>query len=185
VSPIPKVLYVVCAVFVFTTGPSRGEEAAMESRSKAIESALATLRQSIEPSTKAELYFVLGKLRADCAVDVLVNDIAFEAPSFQGDAPKRPGSPPWGRHPVVDALVEIGVAAVPALLRNLESTDDIQARDLSAWAMRRILHQLLGENTEHDDGRFLSRVVMERAIDRQHDPQKRARLQAAVKRYGA
>lgn len=74
------------------------------------------------------------------------------------------------RNPVVEALIKIGNPSIPAVIRNLAESDDVQVRKLSLQVLYRI-----------DGDKDISQLRLQKALKAETDLQKQARLQAAIK----
>jgi len=73
--------------------------------------------------------------------------------------------------PVVEALVKIGNPSIPAVIRNLEQSDDADVRKLSLQVLYRI-----------DGDKDISQLRLQKALSAEKDSQKKqARLQATLK----
>jgi HEAT repeat protein len=71
------------------------------------------------------------------------------------------------------ALIQIGTPSIPAMIRNLEESDDARVRDLSL----EVLYHIEGDKD-------IVRLRFQKAITAQKDSQKQARLEAALKSLG-
>jgi hypothetical protein len=76
--------------------------------------------------------------------------------------------PLLGECPVVDALIRIGDPAIPQMIKTVETSGDQRVRELSAKVIRYV------------DGPEIARFRLQKAIERQSDPAKKARLKAAM-----
>ena len=76
----------------------------------------------------------------------------------------------WNRYPAVEALMKIGSPAIPAMIQNLEESDDATVRDLSL----KVIYSI-----ERD--KEITTLRLHRALDTQKDSQKQVRLQFALK----
>lgn len=107
---------------------------------------------------------LLGKLRAVEAVALLAENISVYV--FYKST-KRIQSLE-DAFPCVGALSEIGKPSIAAMIGNLASSEDEKVRELSARVILNV------EGTE------IGRIVIEKAIEDESDPTKKARLRAAV-----
>ena len=126
------------------------------------------ISQLDESDPKAVIFsvaFLLGTFREEQSVHHLSKFIAIKS-----DRPLLPDRrmPIWGDYPVVEALISIGNRAIPEMLKNIESSDDEKVRELSAKVIRYV------------DGPEIAKFRLEKAIERQSDPAKKARLTAAM-----
>jgi hypothetical protein len=112
---------------------------------------------------KCAAAFYLGELRASDAANDLGANIALNLshPSNFGGA-----FGPW----IPDALFEIGTPAIPALIKNLQESDDTKVRELSL----EVLDAIEGDKD-------VVQLRLQKALDAQSDATKKARLQAAIK----
>lgn len=120
--------------------------------------------------------YVLGFCRANSAVEELSKWITLEVPS--GKSFRR--YPRWVRYPAQEALVRIGVPAIRHMILNLETSDDEKVRYLSA---RTILEIMRGTARDLTIGKQFARVILSNAADSQEDPEKKRRLQEALKYF--
>jgi hypothetical protein len=111
--------------------------------------------------------YCLGEIRASEAADTLASKITLEL-----DLSKYPIDhfPICAGTPILQALVKIGNPSFPAVIRNLEESDDIQVRDLSLKVLYRI-----------DGDKDIVQLRLQKALKAEKDPQKQARIQAAIK----
>jgi hypothetical protein len=108
--------------------------------------------------------FLLGFHRMERAVPHLSKFITLET-----DATEQSREGLWERYPAAEALIHIGVPAIPEMIKNIETSDDEKVRKLSARVIR------------HVDGREIAIFRLEKTIERQPDPAKKAKLKAAIK----
>jgi HEAT repeat protein len=110
--------------------------------------------------------YYLGELRLAAAVNELASKI-----TLQLNNPLRIHllSPEITR-PATHALIKIGSASIPALIRNLAGSDDAKVRELSLQVLTRI-----------DDDKDITQLRLQKALKAEADSQKQARLQAALK----
>jgi hypothetical protein len=76
-------------------------------------------------------------------------------------------------HPAMEALIMIGNPSIPAMIRHLEESDDIQVRDLSL----KVLYRIEGDKD-------IVQLRLQKALAVQKDSHKQARLQLALKAIG-
>ena len=74
------------------------------------------------------------------------------------------------KYPAMESLIQIGNPSIPAVIRNLAESDDTQVRQLSLQVLTQI-------DVDHD----IDQLRLQKAIKNESDPQKQARLQAALK----
>jgi hypothetical protein len=122
------------------------------------------LDNSKTKQAKFAVAFLLGYYRMEKSVPHLSKLITLEA---QGTKQKRENL--WDRYPVVEALIRIGNPAIPEMIRNIETSEDNKVRELSARVIRYV------------EGAEIGRIVIEKAIEKQTDPRRKARLEAALK----
>jgi hypothetical protein len=140
-----------------------------EQRQNAIQEFLKILKDSNATTiNRATAAFYLGELHADEASDVLAqsitlqidwNDVTF----FRGLGMIAPLN-------ARDALVKIGSASVPPVIRNLADSDDTKIRQMS-------LQVLLGIEGDKD----VVQLRLQKALKAEPDLQKQERLKTALK----
>ena len=118
--------------------------------------------------SKVAAVFCLGEIRAVDAVNPLAKQISLEFNFRKYYWSNFP--PDFPQYPAVDALVEIGNPSIPAVIRNLAESDTAKVRDLSLQALTRI-----------DVDKDISQLRLQKALKAEKNPQKQARLQAAIK----
>jgi hypothetical protein len=106
--------------------------------------------------------FLLGFNRMEDSVRFLSPLIALEADMTENN------HIPWGRYPVAEALIRIGGPSIPAMMKNIETSDDKKVCELSAEVIRYV------------DGPEIAKFRLEKAMEKQADPGKKAKLKAAV-----
>lgn len=111
--------------------------------------------------------FLLGLYRMPDAASHMAKYIALE----ETERRRNKRLPLWGRYPVAEALIRIGRPAVPAMLQNIATSDDEKVCELSANVIRHV------EDPE------IGRFIVERAIKKQPDAEKKKRLQEALKYF--
>lgn len=127
------------------------------------------LQQLASPTSKhhqCAVVFLLGEYRLGDAVRDLAKIITLEA-----DIKKRNREALWDRYPVAEALIKIGVPAVPAMIENLENAKDEKTRELSAEVIRYIQTRELGK------------VIVQNAIDKQPQAEKKKNLKEALRYF--
>jgi hypothetical protein len=83
--------------------------------------------------------------------------------------------PLWGRYPAQQALIRIGTRSVPAMLQIIETSDNEKRRELAARV-------IIGVQ-EGSGEPALARILMEKKIEKQTDPEKKKRLEATLKYF--
>jgi hypothetical protein len=109
----------------------------------------------------------LGMLHASDAADSLATNITIIVPM---DSHHMDGSPCGSFEPMSAALVAIGTSSIPAMIRNLEESDDVKIRKPSL----NVLVQIEGDKD-------VVQLRLQKALDAQSDATKKARLQLALK----
>ncbi len=112
--------------------------------------------------------YLLGEYRFPRAADGLAQRITLED-KIRSTA-QRSHEWFWDRYPAMEALVKIGTPSIPALIRNLEQSDDVTIRDLSL----KVLYRVEGDKE-------ITTLRLQHALNMQKDPQKQTRLQSALK----
>lgn len=108
--------------------------------------------------------YLIGEYRMSAAAKHLADNITLE---WDGSI-KVKREVPWGRYPVVDALAKVGKPALPEVLRLIQENSDMRVRELAAQVVRDI------------EGPDLGRIVIEKAIAKQTNPERKQRLEAAL-----
>jgi len=72
-------------------------------------------------------------------------------------------------YPAMDALVKIGNPSIPAVIRNLEESEDAKVRELSL----KVLYRIEGDKD-------IVQLRLQKALEVQQDSKKKARLQTAL-----
>jgi len=108
--------------------------------------------------------YLLGRYRMEQSVRVLAKFITLEYEHKTNW--KR--EPLWGRRPVVEALIRIGLPAIPEMIKNIETSEDGKVRELSARVIRYV------------EGPDLAKFIVEREIEKQPDETKKRNLRAAL-----
>ena len=112
--------------------------------------------------------YLLGAYRYPQAVSGLANNITLEdkiRPQMQKQREWY-----WDLYPAMEALIRIGNPAIPAMIRNLEESNDANVRELSLKVIYFI-----------DKDKDIARLRLQKAAEAQKDLQKKARLQSALK----
>ncbi len=108
--------------------------------------------------------YLLGLYRYPEAVESLGQMVSLEDKATEGKQKERR----WDRYPAFEALIRIGKPSIPAMLRNIEGSEDETIRELSA----RVIFYV--------EGADIAPIVLEKAISKQTDPLKKGRLKAVV-----
>jgi len=111
---------------------------------------------------------LLGELRATEAIEVLFENLTYGNPL---NVTKWYPPPPWENYPALGALIKIGMPALPGALELLKTSEDERERENCYWLIR----QVLGIET----GRF----VVASAVREERDPERKSRLEAALKKW--
>ena len=115
---------------------------------------------------KCAVAYFLGEVHAETAVNDLVSNITLHV--------NTSAFSPWhviAHWPsVTGALVKIGTPAIPALIKNLQESDDAKVVDFSL----KVLYQIEGDKD-------VVQLRLQKALDAQQDATKKTRLQAAIK----
>jgi hypothetical protein len=110
---------------------------------------------------------VLGESRDPSAVDALVKHLNTGRNIEEGfDSSAWPSS--WGPNTVASALINIGKPSVPPVLDVLAETTDTEIARQCGLIIRSV------------EGKEVGRFILEKAIEREENPQKRANLERAV-----
>lgn len=122
-------------------------------------------------NTAKKLYaaYYLGALHASEATDSLADQITL-APSGIVGGSLHVTESPWMHASAANALMAIGAPSIRALTRNLAQSDDAKIRELSLQVLARI-----------DGDKDISQLRLQKAVKAESDPQKHARLEAALK----
>lgn len=123
------------------------------------------LDNSRSKEVKFAAAFLLGFYRMEKSVYHLSRHITLENERVIASSKL----PLWDRYPVVEALIRIGKPAVPEMLRTIETSEEEKVRDFSARVIRYV------------EGSEIGRIVIEKAMEKQTDPAKKARLKTALK----
>jgi hypothetical protein len=111
--------------------------------------------------------YYLGEMRYSSAADSLAVDIKVNL----GDSDILiQGLPVILAYPARDALVKIGAASIPAVIRNLTESDDALVRALSFDVL-----------THVDGDKDIAGLRLQKALNAEKDSHKQARIQLALK----
>jgi len=150
----------------------------LQHRKRVIRRIIAVAGSSAEKDARAAAMYLLGKMRAVAAADVLVTHIAFEAvpiPPRHGPL-ERVGR--YGAQPAIDALRAIGRPCTTRLIEEVEKADPtIAAPGNPQVRNSRHAHWLLMDMYSLDE---LERLLTER-LKRTTDDQKRKHLNAFLR----
>lgn len=143
-------------------------EQANKNRNDTIRELLAVFRDD-GSSIKRKAYaaYYLGQMHAAEAVDSLAANITILFP-ISGHLYFDEAN--WRGPASANALVSIGIPAIPALIRNLEESDDENVRRLSLETLSRI-----------EGDKDVVQLHLKKALEAQKDQAKKARLEAALK----
>lgn len=108
--------------------------------------------------------YLLGMYRMDGAVTSLAQHIRME----QTREIPRDREALWGRYPVVEALVRIGIPSIPVMIETIETASDEGVRNLSAQVIRNVY------------GLDIAKQVIEKRAQIQTDQQKREHLREVI-----
>jgi len=136
-------------------------------RKKFIQSLLKTLNDpqlDNQDFAKNVAAYYLGELSASEAVDSLAAHITINSPPID----PRDFFP--GAFPAAFALINIGAQSIPAVMRNITESDDEQVRHLSVF----VINWIEGQNKD------VTQFRLQKALDAQSDPAKKARVQAVL-----
>jgi len=122
------------------------------------------LGDSSSKETKFAAAFLLGIYRMKGSVYSLSRNITLENENILQDTRISL----WDRYPVVEALIRIGKPSVREMIRNIQTSGDEKTRELSARVIRYV------------EGPEIGRIILEKAIEKQTDPQRKAKLEAAL-----
>jgi hypothetical protein len=118
-------------------------------------------------NVKAASIYLIGRHRLNNGVNDIVKVIDLD----MGEKLRKGPLPLWDRYPSVDALINIGLPAVPPVLDLLASEDDVTRRELALKVMRYLQTPELGSF-------FLQQFILV-----EKDPEKKSRLQTALDEY--
>jgi len=110
--------------------------------------------------------YYLGILHSAEAVDSLASQITLNCARFVHSIQ---GITPWRMCPATAALVAIGAPSIPAMIRNVSASDDAQVVKLSLAVLCRI-----------DGDKDIVRLRLQKALEKEPDKTKQARLQTAL-----
>lgn len=144
-----------------------------EQRLKFVNSLIRMLRSETDTEKKVRICYLLGEYRATRAILELADNITLEAKI----EPYSDKLPKWLKYPAQEALVKCGYRSIPYMLRNIESNDDKQITELST----RVIWQIIGEGLSRTlDGKDYARMIIEKRLNEQSDPAKKARLKSSL-----
>jgi len=134
-------------------------------RQETIKNLILILSGNFSPDVKDFSAKLLGDYRASEAVDILVQNFELDLRprsilGLLADDYIQPAT--W-------ALIKIGNPSIPAVIRNLEETDNARIRGLSL----KVLYQIDGDKD-------IVQLRLQKALTAQSDPQKKDRLKAAL-----
>jgi len=115
--------------------------------------------------SKLSIVYLLGLYRMEQAVPMLSSMI-----TLHDDGPVRVSTriSMLEGYPVVEALARIGNPAVPAMLKNIETSEDATVRELSVFVIQGVY------------GIELTRCYLQIALEKQADPTIKDRLAQAI-----
>jgi hypothetical protein len=113
--------------------------------------------------------YYLGVLHVSEAANVLAANITFQVNQLTTDHLTMLQGPV-----AMNALIRIGTAAIPPVIRNLENSVDPEVKHFSLLVLSRI-----------DGDKDISQLRLQKALKAQTDPQKKARLESALKTLAA
>ncbi len=123
---------------------------------------------SADQDVKFYAAYLLGAYRFPQAVSGLANNITMEDKIRSQIQKQREWY--WDLYPTMEALIRIGNPAIPAMVRNLEESNDAKVRELSL----RVIYSI-------DKDKDMARLRLQKAAEAQKDLQRKARLQSALK----
>jgi hypothetical protein len=108
--------------FVYLQGEEvqKGAYIIISHRAEIISNLRDTLREAKSERSKAYACFVLGTYRAREAVDEMLLNIEL---NYQVPRSEIRGAPPWFFYPCMEALIDVGNEAIPAVVEHLGVTD--------------------------------------------------------------
>ena len=126
--------------------------------------------EKLSSLNRATAAYYLGMMKMEEGVMVLASSINFEYDGSKDPVHVHTEVGPFpSRHPAKDALINIGIPSIPAVIRNLAESDDAKVRELSLEVIAKI-----------DNDKSISELRLQKAIKAEADSQKQARLQAAL-----
>ncbi len=134
----------------------------LESEWQSMKETLITTLGSRSKQTVFCSAFLVGMNRYAEAAGSLARLITLE------DEARSPKRRRWGQYPVAEALVRIGKPVIPAMLRNLETSDDEKTRRLTAKVILRV------------EGVEVAKSLVTSAIAKQQDPERKGRLRSSL-----
>lgn len=141
---------------------------AMQNRDRNIRKLLRIFR---DPGSRLDVKcctaYYLGELHAGEAADDLAASITL---TFPRGGHLYLDESTWLNHPAAFALVAIGTGSIPAIIRNLEESDDEKVRKGSLNVISAI-----------EGDKDVVQLRLKKALEAQKDETKRTRLEAAIK----
>jgi hypothetical protein len=110
--------------------------------------------------------YYLGEMRAPQVVNALADKVTL---AFDSSRTPIFHFPIISGYPAMDALVKIGNPSIPAVIRNLEESEDAKVRELSL----KVLYRIEGDKD-------IVQLRLQKALEVQQDSKKKARLQTAL-----
>jgi len=140
-------------------------------RTETIQKLIAIADSTNSPDIKVFAVVVLGEYRAVEAVPVLLKNLDWD---WSRGGIVLSGNEDWAVRlwPVSSALEKIGVPAVPALMDQIEGTDDAKMIGKCVSICEKI------------EGADVAQFRLQKALKTETDAQKRARLETALKAIG-
>jgi hypothetical protein len=114
---------------------------------------------------KCSAAYFLGEMRMQSAASVLAAHLTLRTETSDRLVKRLPV---MKNYPAVEALIKIGKASTKPMIQNLEGSSDSLIRDLSARVIRDV------------EGSDLARIIIQKAVSKQSDSEKKKRLQAAL-----
>ena len=143
-----------------------------EKRSELITFLIRMLRKETEKEKKIRICYLLGQYKATEAIRDLSKNITLEAQV--SDAARLPI---WGKYPAQEALIKCGFRSIRYMISNIETSDDKQIQNLSV----KVIWLVIGEGlSNYSDGKEYARMIIQKRINQESDPVKKARLEAAL-----
>jgi hypothetical protein len=181
---VPKAVLVTLCVCFQVLGATKGDKPLLDKnnsvdkewqneairlsneRLKLINELIIRLRQERETELKVVTCYLLGEYRATEAVNDLLEVITLQSSIEQDNEVNR--LPLWGKYPAHEALIKIGIPAIPLILAKLETESNLLAMRLEVH----VVHMVYGKE--------LAKVVLGQAITLQMDDSKAKRLKLAI-----
>ena len=121
-----------------------------------------------DENEKSYAAYLLGEYRFSKATKTLAKNISWEDKVRPNT--ERGSEWFWDHYPAMEALIKIGTPSLPAVIRNLAESDDAKVRELSFMVLNRI-----------EGDRDIVQLRLQKALKAENEPQKKTRLQAALK----